>query len=339
MSGDGADDGLGEPQPLVEAGLVGQEAVAVGVDQLHELERLAPVPGRGGGEQRPSRRGRRARTGSAARCRAGRRARRRSGCRCRRGSRSPTSPIRPAGGDRLQPEHDDVGEADVGREPDRVRVAGPRRVGGPASGGTGSTAKPSVSIIHSIFSACGRWKSGSSTPDRPVPDDGCRRYRPRLPCTGSCFRPRWLAFHLLVVGAIVLMVNLGFWQLRRLDERQAFNDRVASRIDLPPVPLDDVLSPAPTGRRWSGGRSAARASTCPTSRSSSSTARRAGSPATSSSRRCSSTTGGCCSSSAASCRSAPIPPPPPAGEVDVVGRLRPSQERRRGQLSDPRPAS
>ena len=29
-------------------------------------------------------------------------------------------------------------------------------------GATGSTAKPSVSIIHSIFSAWGMWKSGSS---------------------------------------------------------------------------------------------------------------------------------------------------------------------------------
>ena len=36
-------------------------------------------------------------------------------------------------------------------------------------------------------------------------------------------RPKWIGFHLLVVAAIVTMVNLGFWQLRRLDERQAFN--------------------------------------------------------------------------------------------------------------------
>ena len=53
--------------------------------------------------------------------------------------------------------------------------------------------------------------------------------------------PRWLAFHLLVVLGIVVMVNLGFWQLRRLDERQALNAAVASRVDLAPAPLDDVL--------------------------------------------------------------------------------------------------
>ncbi|MDQ3543202.1 MAG: SURF1 family protein, partial [Actinomycetota bacterium] len=54
-------------------------------------------------------------------------------------------------------------------------------------------------------------------------------------------RPRWIAFHLLVLGAFVLMVNLGFWQLRRLDERQAFNDRVNERIDAPPVALDELV--------------------------------------------------------------------------------------------------
>jgi cytochrome oxidase assembly protein ShyY1 len=55
--------------------------------------------------------------------------------------------------------------------------------------------------------------------------------------------PRWLAFHLLVVLGIVVTVNLGFWQLRRLEERQERNAAVASRVDLPPVPLGDVLAP------------------------------------------------------------------------------------------------
>ena len=54
-------------------------------------------------------------------------------------------------------------------------------------------------------------------------------------------RPRWLAFHLLVVVAIVGMVNLGFWQLRRLDSRQEFNATVEARYDQPPVPLDELV--------------------------------------------------------------------------------------------------
>jgi surfeit locus 1 family protein len=61
-------------------------------------------------------------------------------------------------------------------------------------------------------------------------------------------RPRWVAFHLLVVVAIVVMINLGFWQLRRLDERQAFNATIEARYDEPPVPLDDLVPANATPR-------------------------------------------------------------------------------------------
>jgi surfeit locus 1 family protein len=57
-------------------------------------------------------------------------------------------------------------------------------------------------------------------------------------------RPKWLAFHLLVVAGVVVMINLGFWQLRRLDERQAFNATVEARFDQPVVALDDLLAEA-----------------------------------------------------------------------------------------------
>jgi cytochrome oxidase assembly protein ShyY1 len=56
-------------------------------------------------------------------------------------------------------------------------------------------------------------------------------------------RPKWIAFHLLVVAGIVAMIDLGFWQLRRLDERQAFNAVVEARYDAEPVPLDQLLTP------------------------------------------------------------------------------------------------
>ena len=46
-------------------------------------------------------------------------------------------------------------------------------------------------------------------------------------------RPRWIAFTAVVVTAIVVMINLGLWQLRRLDERREFNDTVAARIHQP----------------------------------------------------------------------------------------------------------
>ncbi len=56
--------------------------------------------------------------------------------------------------------------------------------------------------------------------------------------------PRWLLSHLLVVLLIVVMVNLGFWQLRRLDEKQARNALVEARMDQPMAAVDEV---APAG--------------------------------------------------------------------------------------------
>ena len=56
-------------------------------------------------------------------------------------------------------------------------------------------------------------------------------------------RPRWLFGHLVVLALIVVMVSLGLWQLRRLDDRRAANARVreGSRST---VALDAVASPA-----------------------------------------------------------------------------------------------
>jgi surfeit locus 1 family protein len=59
-------------------------------------------------------------------------------------------------------------------------------------------------------------------------------------------RPRWIAFTAVVVTAIVVMINLGFWQLRRLDERREFNDAVAARTDEPAVGLDELVLPGAT---------------------------------------------------------------------------------------------
>jgi surfeit locus 1 family protein len=51
-------------------------------------------------------------------------------------------------------------------------------------------------------------------------------------------KPRWLLFTLVVGLAAALMVNLGFWQLRRLEERRSFNALVVARAAADPVPLD-----------------------------------------------------------------------------------------------------
>jgi cytochrome oxidase assembly protein ShyY1 len=60
-------------------------------------------------------------------------------------------------------------------------------------------------------------------------------------------RPRWLLSHLLVVVLVVVMVNLGLWQLRRLDERRARNALVESRLDEPVAQVDALLAPGAGG--------------------------------------------------------------------------------------------
>jgi len=54
-------------------------------------------------------------------------------------------------------------------------------------------------------------------------------------------RPKWIALHLLSAVAIIGMVGLGFWQLRRLDTRTSFNDRVAQNTEAPIVDLYDIV--------------------------------------------------------------------------------------------------
>lgn len=56
--------------------------------------------------------------------------------------------------------------------------------------------------------------------------------------------PRWLAGHLLALVLIVLFVNLGAWQLRRLDARTTLNELVESRTAAAPVALHDALQDA-----------------------------------------------------------------------------------------------
>lgn len=48
--------------------------------------------------------------------------------------------------------------------------------------------------------------------------------------------PRWLLGHVTAVLLVVLLVNLGLWQLRRLDDRREANARVTDRSTLAPVP-------------------------------------------------------------------------------------------------------
>ncbi len=54
-------------------------------------------------------------------------------------------------------------------------------------------------------------------------------------------RPWWIVSHLFVLALVVTMVSLGFWQLRRLDEVNARNARLAERLARPEAPLTEVV--------------------------------------------------------------------------------------------------
>jgi len=54
------------------------------------------------------------------------------------------------------------------------------------------------------------------------------------------FSPKWIGFHLLVIVLVVTMINLAFWQLRRLDERRQFNAEVRANANQPIANLDEV---------------------------------------------------------------------------------------------------
>ncbi len=147
--------------------------------------------------------------------------------------------------------------------------------------------------------------------------------------------PKWLAFHVLVVTVIVVMINLGFWQLRRLEERRDFNRQVEATIDQPPAPLDSVLTSQADedAVEWRSvtaeGEYLPEVQLVVVNRSQ----------------------GGLAGDTIVTPlrlddgrillvargfvplgRSAG---PPPDGDVSITGRLRPSEERRRGGLSDP----
>jgi len=54
-------------------------------------------------------------------------------------------------------------------------------------------------------------------------------------------KPRWILSHIFVLVVVVVMINLGFWQLSRLDERKAANSIVTNAMKQPAEPLLTVL--------------------------------------------------------------------------------------------------
>jgi surfeit locus 1 family protein len=56
-------------------------------------------------------------------------------------------------------------------------------------------------------------------------------------------RPKWIASHVLILLLVVVMVNLGFWQLRRLDDKRTRNAAIEANQSLPTVALGELVQP------------------------------------------------------------------------------------------------
>ena len=57
-------------------------------------------------------------------------------------------------------------------------------------------------------------------------------------------RPKWIAFHLLVIAMVVIMINLAIWQVHRLQQRSDFNDQVRANQSEDIRPFNAVLTKA-----------------------------------------------------------------------------------------------
>ena len=155
---------------------------------------------------------------------------------------------------------------------------------------------------------------------------------------GSTYRfllsPKWIAFHLLVLALVVTMINLAFWQLRRLDERQQFNARVRANANQPIQRIEDVLvaEAEPAGIEWR--RVRVTGSYLPDhqllviNRSQNGvTGRNVVDPLQLADGSLLVMNRGFVAASDAI-------PRPPGGEVELIGRLRVSERRKTGQLTD-----
>ena len=53
-------------------------------------------------------------------------------------------------------------------------------------------------------------------------------------------RGRWLVGHVVVLLLAGIFVRLGLWQLERLDQREARNDRIEARMKAPPTDVEEL---------------------------------------------------------------------------------------------------
>src|SRR5690349_24757014 len=83
----------------------------------------------------------------------------------------------------------------------------------------------------------------------PVPDPARRRSRRAARVRSGPVRyrflwsPRWIIGHLIVIALAITMVELGFWQLRRLHEKEHRRDTLRTELAASPVPPSQTPHP------------------------------------------------------------------------------------------------
>ena len=148
-------------------------------------------------------------------------------------------------------------------------------------------------------------------------------------------RPKMIGAHVLVVVLVFTMLNLSAWQFRRLDQRKAFNAEVRERGTADPVPLATLLDAKPDDTEWRhvvvNGVFRPGTSVTVTNRSQDSTA---GVDALQALDFTVGTTKYVLVVNRGFVPLATTAPTAPTGSVEFLGRVRKSQERRIGGLTD-----
>jgi cytochrome oxidase assembly protein ShyY1 len=144
--------------------------------------------------------------------------------------------------------------------------------------------------------------------------------------------PRWIALHVVVLLVIPAFVFLGRWQFGRFEERSANSDLVTANIEGAPVPLDTVVAPGQAVKETDRFKNVQVKGTYDAEHGLVVRRRpqegRAGfyvlTPLVTGGGRAVLVNRGWVKAGATA-DTAPEVPPPPTGEVNVTGRLRPSE--------------
>lgn len=145
---------------------------------------------------------------------------------------------------------------------------------------------------------------------------------------------KMLALHALTIVLVVVMVNLGFWQLRRHDERVAFNESVRARSLDAPRSIDQLLADDSDPQNLEWYLASASGTYLPGENLlvvNVSQDGRAGVDPVGALRL---DDGRILLVNRGFIPLSEAVPPPPEGRISVIGRVRAPQERRRGELTD-----